>query len=126
MNPKIDAVGVTSSSLSKTIEFYTLLGFDFPNISDNEDHVEATNAGIRLMIDSEALITDLLGEAPRPANTSVFALLYDSPELVNATASHLQNNKFTIVKEPWDAFWGQRYCVVEDPDGYRIDLFARL
>ena len=31
---------------------------------------------------------------------------------------------FAVVKEPWDAFWGQRYAIVSDPDGYTIDLFA--
>ena len=31
---------------------------------------------------------------------------------------------FTVVKEPWDAFWGQRYAIVADPDGYMVDLFA--
>jgi len=29
-------------------------------------------------------------------------------------------------KEPWDAFWGQRYAQVKDPDGTVIDLFATL
>jgi uncharacterized glyoxalase superfamily protein PhnB len=28
--------------------------------------------------------------------------------------------------EPWDAFWGQRYAVVKDPDGNDVALFARL
>jgi uncharacterized glyoxalase superfamily protein PhnB len=28
--------------------------------------------------------------------------------------------------EPWDAFWGQRYATVRDPDGNGVDLFARL
>lgn len=32
----------------------------------------------------------------------------------------------TGVKEPWDAFWGQRYCSVMDPDGNQIDIFANL
>ncbi len=27
-------------------------------------------------------------------------------------------------KEPWDAFRGQRYASVKDPDGNQIDLFA--
>ncbi|MEI6887310.1 MAG: VOC family protein [bacterium] len=31
-----------------------------------------------------------------------------------------------MVKEPWDAFWGQRYCVVKDPGGNMIDLYAYL
>ena len=28
--------------------------------------------------------------------------------------------------EPWDAFWGQRYATVLDPDGNSVDLFAPL
>jgi uncharacterized glyoxalase superfamily protein PhnB len=28
--------------------------------------------------------------------------------------------------EPWDAYWGQRYAQVKDPDGNVIDLFAPL
>jgi hypothetical protein len=29
-------------------------------------------------------------------------------------------------KEPWDAFLGQRYAVVADPDANHVDLFAPL
>ena len=29
-------------------------------------------------------------------------------------------------REPWDAFWGQRYATVGDPDGNAVDLFASL
>ncbi|MFL6036949.1 MAG: glyoxalase, partial [Gaiellaceae bacterium] len=28
--------------------------------------------------------------------------------------------------EPFDAFWGQRYATVVDPDGNAVDLFAPL
>ena len=28
--------------------------------------------------------------------------------------------------KPWDAFWGQRYAVLHDPDGNGVDLFAPL
>jgi uncharacterized glyoxalase superfamily protein PhnB len=27
---------------------------------------------------------------------------------------------------PWDAFWGQRYAVLRDPDGNDVALFAAL
>ena len=27
-------------------------------------------------------------------------------------------------KEPWDAFWGQRYAQLRDPDGVPVDLYA--
>jgi len=23
-------------------------------------------------------------------------------------------------KAPWDAFWGQRYAIIDDPDGNRL------
>ena len=36
------------------------------------------------------------------------------------------NAGFDSKKEPWDAFWGQRYAQVWDPDGNGVDLFARL
>jgi uncharacterized glyoxalase superfamily protein PhnB len=29
-------------------------------------------------------------------------------------------------KEPWDAFWGQRYAQLHDPDGVPVDLYASL
>jgi uncharacterized glyoxalase superfamily protein PhnB len=29
-------------------------------------------------------------------------------------------------KEPWDAFWGQRYAQLRDPDGNGVDLYADL
>jgi catechol 2,3-dioxygenase-like lactoylglutathione lyase family enzyme len=124
---KLDAVGVTTTNLKKTVEFYTLLGYKFPNFKDDEDHLEPTNNnGARLMIDSAKLIKDILGEDPKPSNHSAFALLFDSPKEVNQVAEKVKAAGFKIVKEPWDAFWGQRYCVVEDPDGYKVDLFAAL
>lgn len=126
-NMKISAVGVTTSNLEKTVEFYSLIGFEFPEHKPDEDHLEpkSTN-GIRLMIDSKKLITEILGEEPVPANHSAFAIEFDSPEEINTIVEKLKQAGMTIVKEPWDAFWGQRYAIVADPDGYKVDLFAYL
>jgi uncharacterized glyoxalase superfamily protein PhnB len=33
---------------------------------------------------------------------------------------------FDAEKEPWDAFWGQRYAQLRDPNGVPVDLFAPL
>jgi catechol 2,3-dioxygenase-like lactoylglutathione lyase family enzyme len=125
---KIDAVGVSSSDLKKSIAFYELLGFKFDKVKGDEDHIEPVvePGGMRLMIDGKKLMTELIHAEPKPSNHSAFAILYDSPEEVNAVAERVKQAGHTIVAEPWDAFWGQRYAIVEDPDGYRIDLFAAL
>ncbi|WKZ29997.1 MAG: VOC family protein [Candidatus Dojkabacteria bacterium] len=123
----IDAVGVASSNLKETVRFYTLLGFTFESFAEDEQHLEPQHKnGARLMIDSKKLITEILGEEPRASNHSSFAIKYDSPEEVNKAAEAIAQAGFKIAKEPWDAFWGQRYCIVEDPDGYKIDLFCNL
>ena len=124
---KLDAVGVTTSNLKKTVSFYTLLGFEFPAFKDEEKHLEATSEGsARLMIDAKDIVKDIIGQDPQPGNHSSFAIQYDSPEEVNMVAEKVMNAGFNVIKEPWDAFWGQRYAVVEDPDGYKVDLYTAL
>ncbi|MDA1316711.1 MAG: VOC family protein [bacterium] len=125
---KLNAVGVTTSNFSKTLEFYELLGFKFPDGVGDGAHIETaiTDSSAKLMIDSKDMAKDIIGEDQKPGNHSSFAVQYDSAEEVNDIASKIKSAGFTIIKEPWDAFWGQRYCVVEDPDGYKVDLYAEL
>jgi catechol 2,3-dioxygenase-like lactoylglutathione lyase family enzyme len=125
---KLNAIGVTSSNLKETVRFYELLGFKFPEFKKDEDHLEPISDGssTRLMIDSKKLIQSLIGEEPRPSNHSAFALEYENPQEVNEVASKVKDAGFKIKSEPWDAFWGQRYCIVIDPDGYLVDLYSTL
>ncbi|HHB81541.1 MAG TPA: glyoxalase [Aliiroseovarius sp.] len=126
--PVLDAVGVASTDMPATVAFYTALGFTFPPFGADDQHVEATAAPgqVRLMIDAAALATQLIGEAPRPGNGSAFALLFSSPAEVDAAAAAGAAAGGVITAQPWDAFWGQRYCTIQDPDGYKVDLFAAL
>ena len=125
---RVDAIAVSSKDFKKSVEFYQLLGFTFDENQDlNSDHIEATDKdGMRLLFDRVKLHKEMSGHEPTPANHSNFALLCDSVDEVNQIAEKIKNEGFKITKEPWDAFWGQRYCIVEDPDGYKIDLFAEL
>lgn len=128
MPRRIDAVAVASSDMARTVAFYTALGFDFTGVDIAQEHVEpaTTDGSIRLLIDSAAMVRSITGVEARPATHAQFALHCDSPADVDALAAHVADSGFTVVKEPWDAFWGQRYAVVADPDGYQVDLFAPL
>lgn len=126
--PVIDCVAVSSTDMDRTLAFYRCLGFTFPELKPDDQHIEAETppGAVRLMIDTAALMTQLTGEAPRPANHSSFGLVCENPAAVDAAAKAVAEGGFTVVTEPWDAFWGQRYATVADPDGYHVDLFAEL
>ncbi len=123
---RLDAVSVTSRDMAKSVAFYSLLGFEFPKFEPGEKHIEPiTKQGdVRLMIDSFDLITSILGVEPKPPTHSSFAMLCETPAEVDTCVTQVKAAGFTVVKEPWDAFWGQRYAIVADPDGYLVDVFA--
>ena len=50
----------------------------------------------------------------------------ESPDEVDRVYAELLGAGATSHKEPWDAFWGQRYAQLADPDGTVIDLYAPL
>lgn len=50
----------------------------------------------------------------------------ESPAQVDETFQRLVVAGAAVGHEPWDAFWGQRYATVRDPNGNPIDLFCAL
>lgn len=125
---KINAVGVSSTNLQKTVAFYKLLGFEFPDYGPDEDHLEplTPDGSARLMIDKASMLEGILGQPPQPGNHSSFAIQYASPAEVDRVAVAVKAAGHSLPAEPWDAPWGQRYAIVQDPDGYRVDLYAAL
>ncbi len=75
---KIAAVAVSATDLSRAVAFYELLGFRFPPLQADTKHIES-EAGVRLMIDDAAFLTELHGEPPRPGNIAGFAVLFNAP-----------------------------------------------
>ncbi|GAA3871300.1 VOC family protein [Celeribacter arenosi] len=128
--PTIDAVAVSATDIERSIAFYALLGFDFDGEGafKSDEHVEPVRVTgePRLMIDAAELMEKLTGERPHAPNHSVFAMLCDTPAEVDRVVRDVSAQGHAVLTAPWDAFWGQRYATVADPDGYRIDLFAPL
>lgn len=124
----LNKVAVASSDLEKTLGFYKILGFEFPEIMEADRHIESkyAGAGAALMIDTVDLIEEISGEKPVPGTGSAFAIHYAESKEVDAIVKSLKEAGFTIVKEPWEAFWGQYYAIVADPDGYKVDLYVNL
>jgi catechol 2,3-dioxygenase-like lactoylglutathione lyase family enzyme len=129
--PRLDAIGVIVSDIDRAVALYRRLGLEFPDPPDpsGHGHVEATlPGGLRFMLDSEEVVKSFNPDwSPSSGDArSAVAFLCDSPAEVDRVYSELVDAGARALKEPWDAFWGQRYAEVGDPDGNVIDLFAPL
>ncbi len=126
--PSFDALGVVATDMAATLAFYRRLGLDIPVEADGEGHVEVELAdGFRLMFDTVAVIEQFSSHEPPAGGRSVsFAFRCDDPAAVDATHADLTGAGYRSKLEPFDAFWGQRYATVLDPDGNPVDLYAPL
>lgn len=125
---RLDVIGIVVADMAKTLAFYRGLGLAIPAEADAEPHVEVgLPGGLRLAFDTEEVIRSF-----HPAWTPVrggrtnLAFALPDPAAVDALHAELVAAGHESALAPFDAFWGQRYAVVHDPDGNGVDLFAAL
>jgi uncharacterized glyoxalase superfamily protein PhnB len=123
--PQLNAIGIVASDMAESIRFYRLLGLDMPE-TPGEGHVEASMpSGVRLMLDSEETILSFRPDWKRETGNQIsLAFECESPAEVDELYARLTEAGFQGEKEPWDAFWGQRYAQLQDPNGVPVDLYA--
>ena len=124
---QLNAIGIVVSDMERSIHFYRLIGLDVPE-TPGEGHVETTLAsGTRLMFDTEEIVKSFQPEWTRQAGNQLsLAFECGSAAEVDETYARMIAAGFDGEKEPWDAFWGQRYAQLADPDGVPVDLYASL
>lgn len=128
MPAQIDMIGIVARDMAQALRFYRLLGLAIPPAADAESHVEViTPNGYRIAWDTLELIKGLYPDWVEPQGHRIaLAFKCDTPAEVDALYRRIVDSGYTGVKAPWDAFWGQRYATLLDPDHNSIDLFAPL
>ncbi len=128
MSPQLDLVGLIVKDMKVALDFYRALGLAIPEDAEKEDHVELKVGGIRFAWDEVSMIKSFDPEwtPPSDGHRMGLAFLCSSPAEVDETYERITGLGYHGHKAPWDAFWGQRYATVLDPDGNPVDLFAAL
>jgi catechol 2,3-dioxygenase-like lactoylglutathione lyase family enzyme len=129
INAKCDALSIVVTDMARTLDFYRALGLDIPEGAEKEPHVGVdVTEGFSLMFDPVTTI-HAFDEGWQPAsggpNISL-AFGFDTPAEVDEAYATLTGLGHDGHKEPWDAFWGQRYAMLRDPEGNGVDLYAPL
>jgi uncharacterized glyoxalase superfamily protein PhnB len=122
-------VGMVVRDMTAALRFYRLLGLDIPPGAEGEPFVEViTPNGYRISWNSLEMIKGIYPDwVEEPVGQRIsLAFKCDSPAEVDDLYRRIVESGYAGHKQPWDAFWGQRYAVIADPDGNLVDLFAPL
>jgi catechol 2,3-dioxygenase-like lactoylglutathione lyase family enzyme len=123
-----DMVGMVVRDMAAALRFYRLLGLDIPEGVEGEPFVDVVSNGYRISWNTLEMIKGIYPDwVAEPVGQRLsLAFKCDSPAEVDALHQQIVAAGYSSHREPWDAFWGQRYAVVVDPDGALVDLFAAL
>jgi catechol 2,3-dioxygenase-like lactoylglutathione lyase family enzyme len=129
MAPTFNAIGIVVADMAASLAFYRRLGVAIPANADDAPHAEAElPGGVRLMWDTLDTINSFDPEFSPAKGDGRIGLAFQcaDPAEVDATYADMTAAGYEGHKQPWDAFWGQRYAVLHDPDGNGVDLYAPL
>lgn len=115
--------------MEASVEFYRRLGLEMrdagPEWKEWEPHHNTfiMPNGIHLDLDSEefARVWDRGWRGSGPG-MGVLGFEFESRDEVDRHYAELTGAGYRSQQEPYDAFWGARYAVVEDPDGNAVGL----
>jgi catechol 2,3-dioxygenase-like lactoylglutathione lyase family enzyme len=122
----LDLVGIAVKDMADSLRFYRALGLPIPEGQDNDAHVELEAPGVRMAWDTVELLEQVYGTWDRKPSGHRIELAFKcaNRDDVDVCYRRVMEQGYHGYKEPWDAFWGQRYAILRDPDGNLISLFA--
>jgi catechol 2,3-dioxygenase-like lactoylglutathione lyase family enzyme len=129
IDAQLDMIGLVVADMAASLAFYRLLGLDIPVDADTAPHVDfVLPGGLRLAWDTEDTIRSFAPgwKAGEGNSRASLAFRLPDPAAVDAAYAELTEAGYHGEHPPWDAFWGQRYAMMHDPDGVGVDLFAPL
>lgn len=123
--PVLTSVNLFVRDMAASLAFYRRLGLAIPEGMESRPHVEvALTGGLMLEIDTVQLTRsyDPGWQEPAGGSRNTFQFRLASREAVDACYAELTGAGYGGHKPPWNAFWGARYAIVDDPDGNSIGL----
>jgi uncharacterized glyoxalase superfamily protein PhnB len=133
MKPVLNQVDLVVRDMDATVAFYRALGVEIPDAAiwrtaTGTHHVDVPMpGGLFLHFDSAALarVYDRGWREPSGSGTrNVLSFKLASREEVDRLHDKLEGLGYRSTQPPYDAFWGARYAIVEDPDGNHVGLMS--
>lgn len=127
--PTFDQVNIVVGDMEATTVFYRRLGLELPEQApwDTYHRSATTAAGLDLDFDTVDFARQWNGGWPRTTGGGVVVgFRVTTREAVDAIHTDMVEAGYRSQQEPYDAFWGSRYAVIEDPDGNAVGIMSPM
>lgn len=125
---KLDQINIVAADPAASVAFYRRLGVAFDEAPADAPHIGgAAGDGFTLDLDAPwfARVWNVAWAAESGlAGRVVVGFAVESRAEVDALYASLTGAGARGLAPPWDAFWGCRYAIVEDPDGVAVGLMS--
>ncbi len=117
--PVFDQLNIVSGDVAASIAFYRRLGVAIP-----EDNVWRTSTGAH-HVSAQRSTTD--SQPVLDIDSAAFARVWNTGWRQDSNLAGRVVVGFGVgLQAPYDAFWGARYAVIEDPDGLAVGLMSEI
>jgi predicted lactoylglutathione lyase len=125
--PSFTQLNLVTKDMAATLAFYRRLGVAIEGGPD-DDHVEGTLAdGLTIEWDSESGVRAWdSGWAGHTGGSTVLNFTLPSRVAVDEMYADLTEAGGRAHQRPYDAFFGARYAIVDDPDGNPVGLMSPI
>jgi uncharacterized glyoxalase superfamily protein PhnB len=121
-------INLVVHDMERTLAFYRRVGLDIPEAAvwrsgGHVHHVVVPHGGaVDLEFDSRKLAHAYNEGFAAERGRVMVGIELESREAVDTLWTELINDSIQGLQPPYDAFWGARYAIVEDPDGNPVGL----
>ena len=126
--PVLDHMNLIVKDMDATVAFYRRLGLDIPDTEPawQAHHRAAAMPNGLLRFDSYEFAQkwNVGWRSGDTGGACVVSFRLSSREAVDELYEELTNAGSNAQQAPYDAFWGARYAIVEDPDGNAVGLMS--
>jgi uncharacterized glyoxalase superfamily protein PhnB len=127
--PVLNQINLVVRDMDAMVAFYRRLGVEIQDLDDAWDrHHRAASMpdGLDFDLDSQAFAAVWNRSWPPDRAGAVISFQLAERELVDQTYADLTDVGYTSQQAPYDAFWGSRFAIVEDPDGNSVGLMSPM
>ena len=118
----LEQVNLVVGDLERSRAFYSHFGWELRAMGDRALRGALPGGTFLSLHLPDFAATWNAGYDGRTGGATVLDVGLPDRESVDRLHAELVAAGATSRQEPWDAFWGARYAIVEDPDGYLVGL----